>query len=325
MKNNNIYLFYFMVISLCFYSCRNEKVDHKDFAISNTEEVTKIIMSDKSGNKIEIDKGTTHWTINKQYKVWERQIDYTLGVMKDIRVKSSVSEQKMNYVIKNIATSGVKVEIFNKDGKVKSYYLGGNTPDYKGTYMIMEGSETAYILHIPDRNPGILNPKFGIEGTTVNENVWRQPIVIDYSENTIQQLYVKDIKQNDQSFKLDFQNISLHDYKEQEIPFNKANLSYWNFAFNNLKCGAYKPNLKTSNFNLIKKIYITTNTNTDSLFIFDKTEVQSTKKEYNPTVEYKYASYNNSELVIIQSNIFNKVLITLEEFLNISREKTQSL
>ena len=117
MKNKNIYLFCFIVISLCFYSCRNEKVDHKDFAISNTEEVTKIIMSDKSGNKIKIDRGMHQWTINQKYKVWERQIDYTLGVMKDIRVKSSVSEQKMNYVIKNIATSGVKVEVFNKDGK----------------------------------------------------------------------------------------------------------------------------------------------------------------------------------------------------------------
>ena len=100
--------------------------------------------------------------------------------------------------------------------------------------------------------------------------------------------------------------------------FEKGNLSYWNFAFNNLKCGVYKPKLKKSNFNLIKKIYITSNNNTDSLFIYNKTEVQSTKKEYNSSVEYKYASYNNSELVIIQNNIFNKVLITLEEFLNIS-------
>ena len=61
------------------------------------------------------------------------------------------------------------------------------------------------------------------------------------------------------------------------------------------------------------------------MFIYDKTEVQSTKKEYNPSVEYKYASYNNSELVIIQNNIFNKVLITLDEFLNISGAKPQSL
>ena len=325
MKNNNIFLFYFMVISLCFYSCSNEKVDHKDFAISNTEEVTKIIMSDKSGKKIEIERGTDQWTINKQYKVWEQQINYTLGVMKDIRVKSSVSEQKMDFVIKNIATSGVKVELFNKYGKIKSYYLGGNTPDHKGTYMIMEGSETAYILHIPDRNPGILNPKYGILGTKVSENIWREPITINYSDNSILKIKIEDLKNKEQSYVIDLENISLYDSEEQKIPFDKTNLSYWNFAFNNLKCGAYKPNLKKSNFNLIKKIYITTNNNTDSLFIYDKTEVQSTKKEYNPSVEYKYASYNNSELVIIQNNIFNKVLITLDEFLNISVEKPQAL
>lgn len=318
MKNKNIYLFYFMLIFLCFNSCKNKNLDQKDFAISQTEELTKIIMSDKLGNKIEMERDVDQWTINRKYKVWDLQIKYTLKVMKDIRVKSSVSEEKMNYVIKNIATSGVKVELFNKDGKVKSYYLGGNTPDHKGTYMIMEGSETAYILHIPDRNPGILNPKFGIEGISVNENVWRQPIVIDYSEKTIQQLYIQDLEQKDQSFRIDFENINLYDAEEQEITFEKGNLSYWNFAFNNLKCGVYKPKLKKSNFNLIKKIYITSNNNTDSLFIYNKTELQSTKKEYNSSVEYKYASYNNSELVIIQNNIFNKVLITLEEFLNIS-------
>ena len=34
---------------------------------------------------------------------------------------------------------------------------------------------------------------------------------------------------------------------------------------------------------------------------------------YNSTVKYLYAKWNNSEIVIIQKNIFNKVLITLEE------------
>ena len=36
--------------------------------------------------------------------------------------------------------------------------------------MMVEEYETA-TSYIPDRNPGILNPKFGIEGTQVNENI----------------------------------------------------------------------------------------------------------------------------------------------------------
>ena len=85
----------------------------------------------------------------------------------------------------------------------------------------------------------------------------------------------------------------------------------------------YKPNLKRG-FYLVKKIHITTKFTTDSLFIYNKTSIQSTK-EFNSSVEYKYSSFNNSDLFIIQNNIFNKVLITLEEFLILNGKKPQSL
>ena len=41
--------------------------------------------------------------------------------------------------------------------------------------------------------------------------------------------------------------------------------------------------------------------------------MQKTQKEYASTVENLYAKWNNSDMVIIQKNIFNKVLITLDE------------
>ena len=153
MRNNNFLLYLFILTTIGFSSCVEEKINDRDFAISNTEEISMIVMSDKSGNKIELKKDGKNWTINDNHKVWDRQINYTLEVMKDIRVKSSVSSQKMDFVIKTIATSGVKVEVYNEKKKVKSYYIGGNTSDHQGTYMIMEGSGTAYILTIPNSEP----------------------------------------------------------------------------------------------------------------------------------------------------------------------------
>lgn len=307
------------------YSCNNEKLEQKDFAITDSSRISKIIMSDKSGNSILLEKNNNVWTINNKYDVWQRQIDYTLKVMEDIRIKSSVSEKKIDYVIKNIATTGVKIELFQDNKRIRSYYIGGNTKDFTGTYMMMEGSETAYIMHIPDRNPGILNPKFGIEGIQVNENIWRSPVVIDYSKNDIKKIVCEDVTNPEQSFTVDLENIGLYDFKEQKVVIDQTSLSYWNIAFEDLKCGVYKPNLEKNDFDLIKKIYITTRSKTDSLFIYDKTKIQSTKKEFNPSVGYKYSSFNNSDLFIIQNNIFNKVLITLEEFLIINGKKAQSL
>ena len=101
-----ILIFFGFLISLsaCF---KHNKLNEKEFAISDTESITKIIMSDKNANVITLKKEKENWIINNKYKVWQRQIDYTLGVMKDIRIKSSVSEQKMDFVIQNIATTGI--------------------------------------------------------------------------------------------------------------------------------------------------------------------------------------------------------------------------
>ena len=323
-KNNFISLILFSTLMLL-YSCKNENFDQKDFAITDSSHISKIIMSDKSGNSIILKKNNNIWTINNKYEVWQRQINYTLKVLEDIRIKSSVSEKKIDYVIKNIATTGIKIELFQENKRIRSYYIGGNTKDYKGTYMMMEGSETAYIMHIPDRNPGILNPKFGIEGTKVNENIWRAPVIIDYNNNDIKKIVFEDNVNLKQSFTVDLENKSLYNFKEQKVEIEKTSLSYWNLAFEDLKCGAYKPNLEKDDFDLVKKIYITTKSTTDSLFIYEKTKIQSYKKEFNPSVEYKYSSFNNSDLFIIQNNIFNKVLITLDEFLIFNGKKPQSL
>ena len=325
MKKDNFISRVLFITLIFLISCKNENLNPKGFAIDDSSNVSKIIMSDKSGNSILLEKNNNIWTINNKYEVWQRQIDYTLKVMEDIRIKSSVSEKKIDYVIKNIATTGVKIELFQENKRIRSYYIGGNTKDYKGTYMMIEGSETAYIMHIPDRNPGILNPKFGIEGTKVNENIWRAPVVIDYINNDIKKIVCEDVTNPVQSFTVDLENKNLYNFKEEKVEIEKISFSYWNQAFEDLKCGAYKPNLTKEEFDLVKKIYITTKYTTDSLFIYDKTSIQSNKKEFNPSVEYKYSSFNNSDLFIIQNNIFNKVLITLDEFLIFNGKKPQSL
>jgi hypothetical protein len=301
-----------LILCIYFSSCKTD-VNEKYFNLSKTEKIDKIIMSDKSGNIIELEKDEEKWTINSKYPVWQRQIEYTLSVMKDIRIKSSVSEQKTNFVLQNISTKGVKVEIFEREHKIKSYYIGGNTSDHTGTYMIMENAKNAYVMHIPDRHPGILNPKYGIEGIYVNENVWRELITIDISPKEIYEIKVIDFINEEQSYTINIENKTLKDFRNNEILID--NRKYKEFAsfFSNLKCGAYKPDLKPKDFILSKKIYITNNNQTDSLIIHDVSKIQKTQKEYSSTVENLYAKWNNSDMVIIQKNIFNKVLITLDE------------
>jgi len=301
-----------LILCIYFSSCKTD-VNEKYFNLSKTEKIDKIIMSDKSGNIIELEKDEEKWTINSKYPVWQRQIEYTLGVMKDIRVKSSVSEQKINFVLQNIAAKGVKVEIFEGEQKIKSYYIGGNTSDHTGTYMIMENAKNAYVMHIPNRHPGILNPKYGIEGIYVNENVWREPITININPKEINEVKVMDFINEEQSYTINIENKTLTDFINNEILIDNRKYNEFASFFSNLQCGIYRSDLNPDNFILSKKIYITNNNQTDSLIIYDVNKIQKTQKEYSSTVENLYAKWNNSDMVIIQKNIFNKVLITLDE------------
>tara|TARA_Y100000385_G_scaffold127624_1_gene132840 strand:+ start:3348 stop:4307 length:960 start_codon:yes stop_codon:yes gene_type:complete len=314
----NIFLIYILIFISIIYlsSCQidvKEKINKKDFNLSETENIDKIIMSDKAGNIITLEKEKEEWIINSKYPVWKRQIEYTLNVMKDIRIKSSVSEQKTNLVEEIIATTGVKVEIFEGEEKIKSYYIGGNTSDHQGTYMIMENAENAYVMHIPDRHPGILNPKYGIEGIYVNENVWREPIIINIIPKEISEVKVIDFINQEQSFTINIKNKTLADFRNNEILIDNRKYNEFASFFSNLQCGIYKSELNPEDFTLSKKIYITNNNQTDSLIVYDITKIQKTQKKYDSTVENLYAKWNNSEMVIIQKNIFNKVLITLDE------------
>lgn len=297
-------------------ACTNEEnTNNKNFAIKNSNDITKIKMFDKTGDSIILEKTDQYWIINKKYKVWQKQIDYTLKVMEDIKIKSSVSEEMEQMAIKNIATSGVRIDIYTNNKISKSYYIGGNTSDHMGTYMIMKGGNSPFIMHIPDRNPGILNPKYGLEGNTVNETVWREPITIAINPNSITEIKVTDLINNNQSFSINMNNKKLTNINKEIINVEIMKLHTFCSYFEKLECGKFNPNIQKEDLSLIKSIHIKHDNEIANLNIYEKKEFQKNIRRSNPTVEILYGTWNKSDILIIQKNIFNKVLITLDEFI----------
>lgn len=292
----------------------NKKIDPTNFAVENTENISKVIMSDKKGDKIIMEKKDDQWFINNKYKIWDIRIDYLLEVLKDIKVKSSVPLKRQNTVIKNIATTGVKIEIFENNNLTKTYFIGGNTSDHLGTYMIMKGAEEAYIIYMPNRNPGILNPKYGIETNYVNEQLWREPITISIDGNTISEIEVINLQDEKQSFVLTNKGNEIFLTSNGEnINYNQTVMNDFIHSFVKLQCGTYKTNLDINNLNIDRKIIIHHEKGIDTLTIFQIKEAYKNTKESESNVLISFAKWNNSDLAIIQKNIFNKVLITLDE------------
>jgi hypothetical protein len=182
----------------------------KDFAIEDTSIVTKVFLTDKSNNKVVLEKKAHgNWSVNNKYTASKDMIDVLLKTMMKLEVKSFVSKASRNNVIRRLASTAVKVEIyqtvyridfwkiqlFPHEKLVKTYYVGDATMDNMGTFMLIEDSDEPFIIHIPGFR-GFLNSRY-----STLENDWR--------DHTLFNIDISNIK----SVKLEFPSTPENSYE----------------------------------------------------------------------------------------------------------------
>jgi hypothetical protein len=134
------------------------------FAIKDTASVTKIFIADKNNNEILLVKDTSgSWLVNGS-KAMPAKVTSFLKTLMDLEVRNPVPLIARNNVITRMAAIAKKVEIcqvqpminlfnviklFPREKLVKTYYVGDVTQDNQGTFMLMEGAEEPYVVHIP--------------------------------------------------------------------------------------------------------------------------------------------------------------------------------
>jgi hypothetical protein len=159
----------------------------RDFAVKDTGSIVKIFMADKAGNQVLLEKtNPSDWTLNKKYLARPDAITTLLTTIHDVRVKSPVSKSAYNNIIKNLAATGVKVEIYDATGLVKTIYVGGPDPEQTGTFMYVEGAPAPFVTHIPGFE-GYLTPRY-----FVREEDWRVKNVFRLNYNQLESLMVLD-------------------------------------------------------------------------------------------------------------------------------------
>ena len=97
------------------------------------------------------------------------------------------------------------LKLLPREVLAKVYYVGGPTQDNRGTFMILEGAEKPYIVHIPSFRgfvAAIYSPK---------EDDWRDHSVFKAKMNEIKSVSVDFIEKEDESFTV--YNEGLDDFK----------------------------------------------------------------------------------------------------------------
>jgi hypothetical protein len=201
-----------------------------DFSIEDTASVTKIFLADKNNNEVTLERSADQtWLVDGKYTAQQAKISSFLKTLMDLEVRSPVPLAARNNVITRMAVIAKKIEIyqisprinlFNKirlfphEKLTRTYYVGDVTQDNQGTFMLMEGAEEPYIVHIPGFR-GFVSTRY----STV-EAEWRDYTVFKTRINEILSVKVEFPLRPEQSYQLevqDNQNILLRSLFDNQV------------------------------------------------------------------------------------------------------------
>ena len=282
-----------------------------NFAISDTSLVSKIFIADRHGTTITLNRIDKNWVVNNKYGVRKDAINTILATINQIRIQRPVTNNAFDNVIKNLSTTGVKIEIYlNKETPNKVYTIGSSTPNHLGTYMFLVGSETPFIVHIPFFN-GFLSPRYGIQGNKINEKNWRTTNIFSLQAEKIIKVTLNHINNPAKSFTFNTGSKILRNNLGDEVSFNHENVLQFLNAFKLLNCESFKDEKEKIEFARPLHELIVNNDTLRTYVIGNGNSVKS--KEDNFTVKRMHATLNSGELMLIQDYVFNKVLITIDQ------------
>lgn len=302
-----------------------------EFMVWDTASITKIYLADRMDHESLLERQGNGWTINKEYKANTETVNQLLYTIYRVRVRMPVSKASHDNIIAQMASRSTKVEVyqnvprinlFNKiklfyhEKRTKVFYVGDATKDSSGTFMLKEGADQAYIVHIPGFR-GYISTRYA-----ANPDEWRDHTIFNQSLADIQSVTIEFGREPQESFRVE--NTGKHQYQltrladNTNVPFDTLKVINLLSAFSDLRYEALMTHgMKQHRFDSIvgsPYLHHITLVNKDGdveeLKTFNK-KIESVfdipEEEYMDDNDRMYGFFKN-DLVLVQYFIFDKVL-----------------
>lgn len=200
-----------IVILIIVFNKNTSSTLEQSFHIPNSEDITKVVIKDRENRTVTLEKQSDSlWTVNKNYQANMILIRTIIETFKDMRVREPLPKAARNNVIKDLAANGKTVEVYTQEYLIdfwfihlfkrvhlkNTYYVGHETPDEQGTFMLKKGEQDPYVVYIPNFR-GYLSTRF-----STMEDSWRSHIIFQYRQNDIDKINVEIPGQENESFTL---------------------------------------------------------------------------------------------------------------------------
>ena len=225
-KTNLVYLILILVALLAAVLFWNNSYlttlegESADFAVRDTSSVSRVFIANMDTNEVLIERKGNQWLLNGEHKAQQGKVDQLLETMYKLRVRSPVPIASHDQVVARMASLGIKVEVYQQVFRInlfdqiklfphekltKVYYVGDVTKDNLGTYMLKEGADQAFVMHIPGFR-GFVMTRY-----TPIEDDWRDHIIFNDKLADIKSVKLEFNEQPIMSFLIE--NTGKHSYK----------------------------------------------------------------------------------------------------------------
>jgi hypothetical protein len=333
MNSRKLTIIVFVILALSalavwyFKSSGTLKRELQNFAISDTAALTKISIKNKADQQVTLErKGPGFWLVNGKHPARPDAINNLLEAIKKVQVRNPVGKNAKANIIKDLASGGTRVDIYKNNELIRVYYVGGETQDGEGTYMLMHdhkrgvNSSAPFVTHIPGFN-GYLTPRY-----FTDEKLWRDKILFRYTPETLNKVEVIYSRYPDSSFAISLDGINtlrLFDARGNErAVFDTLKAKQYLSYYGGVNFEAYetlKPHRKDSILNNgpVHIIRVTDNLgNKTELATYAKPPVRKEdeifyeKKELKEDTDRMYATLNGNkeEIILVQFYVIGKLL-----------------
>jgi hypothetical protein len=337
MKNN---LTYFLIAALlilggtAYYMFKNSSessssIDIRDrkFAVEKKEDVAKILIAQRNGKKVVLEKKGNQWFVDDEYLVHPNFMSNMLDVISNMEMKYIPPRSAYDNMMKAIGRVGVKVEVYDALGEqLRAYQVGGTTAGELGTVFLMDGYTQPYVMEL-ENFEGSLRGRFLID----NIDQIRDRTVFSYDESDIKEVAIHYPKDSKRSFRL--QNNGSGEFALK--PFSpdgyiiKGNvkpgaIERFIRSFQDVDAEAFENQhpLKDSIQTLLPlaEISVTNQENeVKSVKLFPmidvfNADINTRSVDVDKRVERYFADCSWGEFMIVQHLLFSKILWRYEEF-----------
>lgn len=175
-------------VGVWFFLFQDQKVfrgKEANFTVKDTASIGRIFLANNSGRQVTLSREGNSWVVNQKYPALQAHVNSLLRTLYEQQVQNKVTKSAYDNVIKSMAGDAIKCELYNRSGKlIRRFFIGLETHQYTGTYMLMDGAEEPYVVQIPGFT-GFLTPRY-----QPDETFWRDRSVFHYPAQDIQSISV---------------------------------------------------------------------------------------------------------------------------------------